>query len=151
MRTTERDFIHSFRETQPKFSRLYSCLLARESLTLPQYALLSELAAADGPLAMTEVSRRLYITKPAVTSLVDKLEKKRYIRRLAHPTDRRIQLLKIQSQGLKAVKETQNTLLRILLRGFTKVSPAGQKMIIKFYKDISSSMDAVMKGASQCR
>ncbi len=150
MRSSEKDFVDNFRQTQPKFSRLYACLLTHEGLSLAQYALLSELTAAARPLTMTELSRRLYITKPAVTSLADRLENNRFVRRRPHPSDRRVQLLEIQAKGLRAVKQTQDAILKILLQSFSRFNVSGQTMITSFYKNISSSIDALMKGTEKC-
>ncbi|MBP9865324.1 MAG: MarR family transcriptional regulator [Candidatus Omnitrophica bacterium] len=150
MISAEKEFIRVFRETQPKFSRFYACLLGQEGLTLSQYAVLSELAAAGKPLAMTALSKKLHITKPAVTNLADKLEEHCFAARRPHPSDRRVQLLEIKAPGLKAVKRTQNAVLKVLLDSFSKLNAAGQGVLTCFYSDISASMDAVLKGAEKC-
>ena len=99
---------------------------------------------------MTDLSKRLFITKPAVTSLVDRLEEHRFASRKAHPSDRRIQLLEIKPLGLKAVERTQNAVLKVLLKSFSRFDKAGQQMIACFYSDISSNMDVVLKGTKKC-
>ena len=74
-------FAALFRGIHPKFSRLYAKMLNEIGLSFPQYMLLNQLALL-GAISMTEISDRLGITKPAVTNLVDRLEKKKYLRRL---------------------------------------------------------------------
>jgi len=150
MQSSEKEFIRVFREAQPKFSRFYACLLEEKGLTLSQYAVLSELASAGKPLTMTWLSKKLYITKPAVTSLADKLERNDFAIRKPHTSDRRVQLLKIQPRGLKAVHQTQNAVLKVLLKSFSRFSTVGQGMLTCFYSEISSSMDSVLKGAEKC-
>ncbi len=150
MSDTQKKFIRVFREAQPKFSRFYASLLGREGLTLAQDAVLSELASAGKALTMTALSKKLYITKPAVTSLANNLEKNQFALRKPHPSDRRVQLLEIKPRGLKAVDRTQNALLKILLKSFSRFNAAGQAMLACFYSDISASMDAVLKGAEKC-
>ena len=81
----------SFREIQVLFSRFYTTILNQYDLTLPQYALLS-LLAISGSLIMTQASRKLHISKPAITNLVDRLEKTGLIERVSHPKDRTLNL-----------------------------------------------------------
>jgi hypothetical protein len=61
-----------------------------------------------------------------------------------------VQLLEIKAPGLKAVKRTQNAVLKVLLDSFSKLNAAGQGVLTCFYSDISSSLDAVLKGAEKC-
>lgn len=142
MRETD-EFIRSFREIQPKFSRVYALILMEAGLTLPQYALLSQLMD-QGTLTMTEVSAKLHITKPAVTSLVDRLEKNKFLRRLAHPEDRRIFLLEIQPKGEKIVRTVQAYVLRLLLKTLGTFGPRERKTINRFYRLLSKTMDETL-------
>jgi len=81
-------FAANFRELHPKFSRMYVRILDRVDLTFPQYTLLYQLMLL-GAVSMTEISDRLEITKPAVTNLVDRLEEKKFLRRVPNAEDRR--------------------------------------------------------------
>ena len=74
-------FIDYFREIQVKFSRIYVELLSEGDITLPQYVLLSQLVSV-GTIPMSEASKRLHLSKPAITNLVDRLEQKKLVRRL---------------------------------------------------------------------
>ncbi len=140
----ERDeFIQTFREIQPKFSRVYARLLIEADLTLPQYVLLNQLVDR-GVLTMTEVSEKLHITKPAVTSLVDRLEKNRFLKRLAHPRDRRISLLEIQPKGKKIVRKVQGHILPLLLRTLDAFGPKERKLISRFYTRLSRTLDEIL-------
>lgn len=138
------EFIATFRDVQIKFSRLYAIILSKLGLTLPQYALLNQLAAV-GTLPMTQASKRLHITKPAVTSLVDRLEKKKCLKRLPHPKDRRIYLLEIQPKGIQMVRQTRAQVLRILLKAFSRFNSGEQKIISQFYGQISQAMESILK------
>lgn len=142
MRETD-EFIRSFREIQPKFSRVYARILMEADLTLPQYALLNQLVDR-GTLTMTEVSAKLHITKPAVTSLVDRLEKNKFLRRLTHPEDRRIFLLEIQPKGEKIVRTVQAYVLRLLLKTLGTFGLRERKTISRFYRLLSKIMDETL-------
>jgi MarR family transcriptional regulator, 2-MHQ and catechol-resistance regulon repressor len=51
---------------------------------------LSILADAGTPLSPNEIAERLIISRASVTSLLDSLEKRGYVNRRPHPTDRRM-------------------------------------------------------------
>ena len=133
-------FTHYFRAVQPKFTRLCVRNLSREKLTIPQFAALNVLAAA-GTLPMTELSSKLYITKPAVTNLVDRLEKNKFLKRIAEPGDRRVHLIRIDPKGEKLVQKMQASILESLLKTLEQFGASEKKTIIRFYKQLSEIMD----------
>ncbi|HTL47803.1 MAG TPA: MarR family transcriptional regulator [Verrucomicrobiae bacterium] len=150
MPETLQNFTATFRSIQPKFSRMFTRILNRAGLTLPQYALLTELGHATRAMTMTEISRKLYITKPAVTSLVDRLEKGGYLRRAAHPDDRRIFLLEILAKGRKTVDCVQGIFLNMLLATLKNFSASDRKIIEKFYAHFSITIDDTLC-SKECR
>ena len=136
-------FTHYFREVQPKFTRLCVRNLSREKLTIPQFAALNVLAAA-GTLPMTELSGKLYISKPAVTNLVDRLEENKYLKRISEPNDRRVHLIRIEPKGEKLVREMQASILVSLLKTLEKFSAAERQTVTRFYKELSEVMDVFL-------
>lgn len=136
-------FTHYFREVQPKFSRLCVRNLSRAKLTIPQFAAMTVLAEA-GTLPMTELSAKLYISKPAVTNLVDRLEKNKYLKRLSEPGDRRVHLIRIEAKGEKLVREMQASILVSLLKTLEGFSAGEQETITRFYKELSKVMDGFL-------
>ena len=138
------NFIHSFREIQPKFSRLYARILIHADLNLPQFALLSQLANLTRPLSMTEAGSRLGITKPAVTNLVDRLEKKGLLQRKPHTKDRRIFLLEIKPKGKILVRRVQGEALSVLLKTLEKFTGREKETVARFYELLSQALDGVL-------
>ncbi len=134
------EFFRYFREIQVKFSRFYTQLLTREDLTLPQYALLNELSRS-GSMSMTDASARLFISKPAITNLVDKLEENKFLKREADPKDRRIYLLEIQGKGKRIVQEVQNQVFKYLVGILDQFKESDRRVIINFYASIANTMD----------
>lgn len=143
-------FTRYFREVQLNFSRLYTTILIRVGLTLPQYALLNQLAAL-GAVPMTSISKKLHISKPAVTNLVDRLEQNRCLKRRAHPKDRRIYLLQIQPKGEKIVHKIQTQVLVILLQTLAQFSTSDKKTITHFYKLLSYKMEKASLSQSRIK
>lgn len=133
-------FVASFRELHPKFSRLYAKMLDRVGLTLPQYTLLYQLMLL-GAVSMSEISTRLEITKPAVTNLVDRLEKKKCLKRVPHAQDRRVILLEILPKGRKIITEIQGQSLELLLKAYDRFSAAEHDAIGRFYEAVSRVID----------
>jgi DNA-binding MarR family transcriptional regulator len=134
------EFAANFRELHPKFSRMYAQILEKVDLTLPQYTLLSQLMIL-GTVSMTEISSRLKITKPAVTNLVDRLEEKKYLKRVPHAEDRRVILLEILPKGKKIITELQEQSLNILLKAYDQFSGKEHDVISRFYAAMSKVMD----------
>jgi DNA-binding MarR family transcriptional regulator len=133
-------FVASFRELHPKFSRMYAQMLGRVDLTLPQYTLLYQLMLL-GTVSMTEISSRLEITKPAVTNLVDRLEEKKFLKRVPHTEDRRIILLEILPRGKKIITEIQGQSLGLLLKAYDQFNGKEHHVISRFYAIVSKVMD----------
>lgn len=140
------EFVANFRELPPRFSRLYTRLLEEVDLTLPQFALLNQLAFTDS-VSMTEISTRLQITKPAVTNLVDRLEGKKFLRRNPFAEDRRVILLEILPKGKKIIAKTQACTLKVLLKAYDQFDLSERKTISRFYVTVSKVMDDFLKRA----
>lgn len=60
---------------------------------------LSILAESAEPLPPNEIASRLIITRATVTGLVDSLERRGYVQRQSHPSDRRMILVTITDKG----------------------------------------------------
>jgi MarR family 2-MHQ and catechol resistance regulon transcriptional repressor len=56
-------------------------------------------AAEEGPLPMKDISEKMFVTRADVTGLVDKLESKGLVRRVAHHRDRRATLIELTPKG----------------------------------------------------
>ena len=80
-------------------------LLQPLHLTPASGLVLSMLADAQSPLPPNEIADRLIISRATVTGLLDSLERRAYIRRLPHPSDRRMILADITETGRKAARE----------------------------------------------
>ncbi len=132
-----------FRDIQIKFSRMYAALFLELDISLPQYALLS-LLSSTGAIPMSEAGRKLHITKPAVTHLVDQLEKKGFLERKDDPRDRRIFLLLPRPRGLKIVRRVQAHVFGFFREALKRFSRSEQEVIMKFYGDLALRLEAAI-------
>lgn len=63
------------------------------------YALEAILRDGRGGMTLNDLAGRLYLDKSTASRVVDALERKGYVRRTAHPDDRRAVLLEVTAQG----------------------------------------------------
>lgn len=66
---------------------------------------LSILADATSQLSPSEIAEKLILSRASVTSLLDSLEKYGYVRRTAHPDDRRMLLIELTDDGRRVAHE----------------------------------------------
>lgn len=77
-------------------------LLQPLHLTPASGLVLSILADAESSLPPNEIADQLIISRATVTGLLDSLERRAYIRRRPHPSDRRMILAEITEAGRQA-------------------------------------------------
>jgi DNA-binding MarR family transcriptional regulator len=63
------------------------------------------LADAETPLPPNKIAERLIISRATVTGLLDSLEKRGYVQRLPHATDRRMLLIELTESGRRVAQE----------------------------------------------
>jgi DNA-binding MarR family transcriptional regulator len=61
------------------------------------------LADSEAALPPNEIADRLIISRATVTGLLDSLERREYVQRAPHPSDRRMILVEITDAGREAV------------------------------------------------
>jgi DNA-binding MarR family transcriptional regulator len=82
-----------------------SRLRARFEVTLPRFDLMAQLERAPEGLTLGELSRRMMVSNGNVTGLVERMAKSGHIRRVPHPTDRRIVYVRLTESGRTAFAE----------------------------------------------
>ena len=88
--------------TADRLEKRIAVLLQPLQLTPASGLVLSMLADAASPLPPNEIADRLIISRATVTGLLDSLERRAYIRRRPHPSDRRMILAEITDAGRQA-------------------------------------------------
>ena len=73
----------------------------RENLTVTQLRLLGHLRDREG-LSNAELADRLYVTRPSVSALLERLERGGFIRREVSPNDRRGIAIWLEQRGREA-------------------------------------------------
>lgn len=80
--------------------------LRKLDLTPAQWAVLIRLAEQDG-LNMTELGQLLYFDKPTTTGVVNRLVKKKYVKKVKNRKDRRVTHVFITDAGKEALKPVE--------------------------------------------
>ena len=75
------------------------------NLTPSSGLVIGVLADAGEPLPPNQIAERLIISRASVTSLLDSLERRGYVRRLPHTTDRRMLLIALTETGREIAHE----------------------------------------------
>jgi DNA-binding MarR family transcriptional regulator len=80
-------------------------LIAPLGLSPATGLVLSILADSQTPLSPNHIAGRLIISRASVTSLLDSLEKRGFIKRQPHHTDRRMLLVELTESGRQAANQ----------------------------------------------
>lgn len=86
------------------------------------------LNGAGEPLPQTEIGKRMLSTRANVTKLVDFLEKKGFVKRLACG-DRRVKLIQLTSDGARFLEETLTEVLEFAERFMRPLTRHEQKLM----------------------
>ena len=117
------EFVQAF----DTWSRRAAVATTEESV--PRLRLLYELHC-NGPRKMADLATELGVTPRNVTALVDGLEAESLVRRVAHPTDRRVTMIEIT--GGSATVEQQFGALREAIDGLlTDVSESDREVLAR--------------------
>ncbi len=142
MPTDDAEFQRLVSNVQSRFARYFGIVLCGQKVSFPQYNLLTALLH-EGEMPMNQLAKRLHITKPAITHLVDRLEKESYLTRQAHPKDRRVLLIKLTSRGTKTVRGIQKNFIEFITRTISRISPVEKETIKKFYRILIEEFEKI--------
>ena len=77
------------------------------NLTEAQFNVLFALKFTDANMTQAELGKRLVVTRASITSVLDKLEDKRLVRRIDVPGNRRIHHVELTSRGASLIDEVE--------------------------------------------
>jgi len=112
---------------EPVFNRL----LAVYSLTGTGFNVLEILRGAALPLQPSAIAAHMLITRGGMTKALDVLEKLGYVRRMPHPSDRRMLLVEITDTGTRVMNELLVRLHACEREWFDMLTPQEQQTFIE--------------------
>ncbi|HWO88113.1 MAG TPA: MarR family transcriptional regulator [Gemmatimonadales bacterium] len=89
----------AIRKAAAELERRLEATLGRLELSLAKYGVLHSLAAAEQPLALSDLAARLACVRSNITQLVDRLEAEGLVKRIDDPSDRRSVLAELTPKG----------------------------------------------------
>lgn len=98
----------------------------------------------EGSLSISEIGKKLYISKPQMTSIIDKLIKEEFVERIHDKEDRRVININITEKGkkytndvLKLLKEKMRKKLSALSEEKLKSVADSMENVINILRDIN--------------
>lgn len=110
-------------------------------LTPASGLVLSMLADSAEPLPPHEIAKRLIVSRATMTGLVDSLERRAYVNRRPHPTDRRMLLVEITDKGRQAADEFRPIVHRHHRMWFEPLDEKEKERLIDFLHRIQASLN----------
>ena len=127
-----REALLSLIKTSSMILRLSDRFFARYGTTDIQFNILMILKnSPQEGLSQQELSERLVVTKSNVVGLVDRMEKQEFVKRKAHPTDRRFNQIVITAKGKKLVEKVEMHYYREVERLMSGISTPEKKSLIE--------------------
>jgi MarR family 2-MHQ and catechol resistance regulon transcriptional repressor len=89
-----------------------------------------------GSQTMSALAEKLHVQLSTMTGVVDQLEAKKLVERLAHPSDRRSLQVKLTSKGRKIYRAAHEAFLSNLQPLFRDRPPADREKILSFLEEV---------------
>lgn len=83
----------------------FSCAVSADTKLTLSEIIANEHLRLDGPLTPKELSHRVQMGSGATTAMIDRLEKRGFVERVKHPTDRRSVLIRRVEQGDRGIEK----------------------------------------------
>jgi DNA-binding MarR family transcriptional regulator len=132
-RTTSESVTQSILDIVPRLNRWAEASVARAAgekrLSLRQLSALTMIESEKTTLG--DVARRLMVTPAVVTGLIDRLERRGYVRRINSTDDRRRVLLALTDEGRTAAESVTNLLQREMSAVLAGFSPSELEQLDK--------------------
>jgi DNA-binding MarR family transcriptional regulator len=94
-----------------------------------------------GPLTMSEIARILQLTLSAVTAVVDKLQKKNFVRRARTEEDRRLVRVELTAAGRKFYNLVESAHLTLTDSMLKILDPAEREIFLGLFRKIAQSLN----------
>ena len=93
-----------------------------------------------GPLTMSEISRVLQLTLSAVTAVVDKLQRKKFVRRARSAEDRRLVRVELTTAGRKFYNLVESAHLTLTDSMLKILNSAEREVFLGLFRKIAASL-----------
>jgi DNA-binding MarR family transcriptional regulator len=122
------------------FQRASDAHVRRTGLTPPQFDIVVTLGNTPG-LSFKELGSRTLITKGTLTGVVDRLEDRGLVERLACPDDGRSTLVRLTTEGDRLFRKVFEPHLAFLAPAFESMPECGRKELEKRLKQLREALE----------
>lgn len=122
------------------FQRVSDAHIRRSGLTPPQFDIVVTLGNTPG-LSFKELGSRTLITKGTLTGVVDRLESRGLVERMACREDGRSTLVRLTPQGDRVFREVFEPHLAFLAPAFESMPECGRKELEKRLKQLREALE----------
>jgi len=109
-------------------------------LTGPQIMVMINLVN-KGPTSSADLSRKLYVTPSNITGIIDRLEKKRLVKRIQKTGDRRVALITLTEEGAELGKSLPDPIEKILISELADLEPEHVQLLAMAMTQILNLID----------
>jgi DNA-binding MarR family transcriptional regulator len=139
------DFADRMNEIIPvmmkEFGRRQTDGLFKVKITLPQLLLLNFINI-QGESSMTSIAKFMHVSTAAMTGIVERLVRDKYVVRVYDPDDRRVIRVKLTTKGSELLKKINQQRRQLIVKVFGKISPQERQ---EYLRIISRIHDILLK------
>ncbi|MFH1824364.1 MAG: MarR family transcriptional regulator [Candidatus Firestonebacteria bacterium] len=114
-------------------------------LSLSQMKTLSVFICEDKPLKMSDVAKKLNVTLPTVTQIVDKLVSLELLERVRNEEDRRLVIVSITEKGKRLVRMSQERRIESFKWWLEKLSLKEQMELVATLEKLNEILERIKK------
>lgn len=112
-------------------------------LSVSAFQTLAILDGAGEPLPGHVIAERLLVTSASMTSLLDTLERRGYVERRPHPSDRRKVLINLTDEGQAVVDEQLPAIHAVITRAIDGVPEADRRKVLAALGRVQANVAAL--------
>jgi MarR family transcriptional regulator, 2-MHQ and catechol-resistance regulon repressor len=117
--------------------------ISASGLCLSDFAVL-EMLLHKGPLPVNAIGRNIMLTSGSITTAIDRLEKKRFVRRQASPKDRRVTFVQLTASGRKLIDKIFKVHAAHLEKAFEPLSAAERAALETLLKKVGKHSETLL-------
>jgi len=129
--------LHSLREQLHRIDKGTSQTI--NSLSVKEAFVLLNLGN-HGPMTMSALARALQLTTSSATTVIDKLERRRFVTRIRGDSDRRVVRVTLARAGLACFKRLENGHLKLMRNILLALDDGEQQQLLTLFRKISSRL-----------
>ena len=118
--------------------------ISASGLGLSDFAVL-EMLLHKGSLPVNAIGRKIMLTSGSITTAIDRLEKKRFVRRQASPNDRRVTLVQLTISGRKLIDKIFKVHAAHLEKAFEPLSAPERAALETLLKKVGKHAEALLR------